>query len=181
MTTLKPVTLEPVILETERLLLRQFRESDLDAYTEICADPEVMQYIGAGQPWTRAEAWRSMAAILGHWQLRGFGLWAVEAKANQELIGRIGCWQPEGWPDFEIGWMLRRTVWGQGYAIEAAQASLHYAFEVLDRQQIISLIAPENQRSISVALRLGETLKGQTEIGGRQVLLYGLARQAWSG
>lgn len=170
-----------VTLETERLVLRQFRESDLDVYAQICADPEVMQYVGAGQPLTRAEAWRSIATILGHWQLRGFGLWAVETKAHPQMIGRIGCWQPEGWPDFELGWLLGRDHWGQGYAIEAARSSLRYAFETLARPQIISLIKPGNQRSINVATRLGETLEGTTDIFGDPILVYGLSRQNWSG
>jgi RimJ/RimL family protein N-acetyltransferase len=166
-------------LETERLILRLFHELDLDAYAELCADLEVMRYIGSGQPLSRDEAWRSMATMLGHWQLRGFGLWAVEEKATQAMIGRIGCWQPEGWPDFEIGWVLQRSYWGKGFALEAAQASVKYAFEDLGRSHIISLIDPDNQRSIAVAKRLGETLEGQAEILGRPVLVYGLYRQDW--
>lgn len=67
-------------LETDRLILRLFRETDLDAYSEMCADPDVMRYIGVGQPLSRSEAWRNMAMILGHWQLRGYGLWAVVEK-----------------------------------------------------------------------------------------------------
>jgi RimJ/RimL family protein N-acetyltransferase len=167
------------LLETERLILRLFCEADLDVYSEMCADPEVMRYIGLGQPLSRDEAWRSMATILGHWQLRGFGLWAVESKATQTIIGRVGCWQPEGWPDFEIGWMLRRAYWGQGFALEAAQASVRYAFEELGRSHLISLIDPHNPRSIAVAKRLGERLEGQAEILERPVLVYGLYRQDW--
>lgn len=165
-----------VTLETDRLVLRQFRESDLDAYSEICADSEVMRYVGAGQPLTRAETWRSIATVLGHWQLRGFGLWAVETKADGQLIGRVGCWQPEGWPDFELGWLLGRAYWGRGYAIEAARASLHYAFATLGRSHVISLIKPGNQRSINVATRLGETLEGETGLFGDPVMIYGLSR-----
>jgi RimJ/RimL family protein N-acetyltransferase len=168
-----------VTLETERLYLREFQESDLDAYAEMCADEEVMQYIGAGQPLSRSESWRSMATMLGHWELRGFGLWAVEEKTSGEMIGRIGCWQPEGWIDFEIGWTLRRAFWGKGYAIEAAQASVQYAFEQLDRSHVISLIDPNNWRSIRVAERLGEKLDGSTELFDKEVLVYRLERQDW--
>jgi len=173
-------TFDQVILETERLYLRPFCQTDLDLYAELCADPEVMRYIGAGIPVPRSEAWRGMATILGHWELRGYGLWAVEEKSTRSLIGRVGCWYPEGWPDFEIGWMLRRSVWGKGFALEAARASVRYAFKVLNRPHIISLIAPENQRSIAVAKRLGETLQGQSDLLGRQVLVYGLAQQDWA-
>ncbi len=164
-------------LETDRLYLRQFRESDLDAYAEMCADPEVMRYIG--QEISRFEAWRSMAAVLGHWQLRGFGLWAVEEKISGAMMGRIGCWRPEGWIDFEIGWTLRHAYWGKGYAIEAARASVQYAFEQLNRSHVISLINPANSRSIRVAEQLGETPSGRTELFGKEVLIYRLERQDW--
>jgi RimJ/RimL family protein N-acetyltransferase len=169
-----------VILETERLYLRPFRQTDLDCYAEICADSEVMRYIGAGMPLLRSEAWRGMATALGHWDLMGYGLWAVEEKDSHRLIGRVGCWYPEGWPDFEVGWMLRRSAWGKGFALEAARASVQYAFDVLNRPHIVSLIAPENQRSISVAKRLGETLSGQSELLGRQVLIYSLTQKDWA-
>ena len=75
---------------------------------------------------TRSEAWRNMAMVLGHWQLRGFGLWAVEEQERGVLAGRVGCWQPEGWPGLEIGWTLRRSFWGMGYATEAARAALEW-------------------------------------------------------
>lgn len=166
-------------LETERLLLRQFCESDLDAYAEMSADTEVMRYLGTGQPLTRAEAWRSMATILGHWQLRGYGQWAVVEKASGAMIGRVGCWQPEGWIDFEVGWTLRRAFWGKGYATEAASASVDFAFETLNRPYLISLIVPENQRSIRVAERLGERYMGSGEVRGQTVSIYHLDRADW--
>ena len=71
---------------------------------------------------SRADAWRQIAMIIGHWQLRGYGLWAVEERATGALVGRIGLFKPEGWPGFELGWMLRRDAWGQGYATRARGA-----------------------------------------------------------
>ncbi len=121
-----------VTLGSSRLLLRMFRESDLDAYAAMCGDPEVMRYLGDGYPLTRGEAWRNMALVLGHWHLRGFGLWAVEERATGLLAGRVGCWQPEGWPGLEIGWTFRREFWGRGYATEAAQTVLADAFSRLE-------------------------------------------------
>jgi len=160
-------------LVTERLVLRMFRESDLDAYAAICSDPEVMRYL-APSPMTRAEAWRNMAMVLGHWQLRGYGLWAVEERGSGLLAGRVGCWRPEGWPGLEVGWMLGREFWGHGYATEAARAALGWAFIELRQAHVISLIRPENARSIGVARRLGMSEEGRTVLNEIEVLIYGI-------
>src|SRR5262245_40995504 len=133
-----------VSLETERLRLRAFRESDLDAYAELCGNAEVMRHLGDGKPLTRPDAWRSMALMIGHWQLRGFGMWAVEEKSSGRVIGRIGAWYPEGWPGKEIGWALCRDCWGSGFATEAARAAIHHAFTSLAWPEVISLIRQGN-------------------------------------
>lgn len=168
-----------VTLQTERLVLRPFRESDLDTYAAICADPQVMRYLGDGKALSRAEAWRQIALILGHWQLRGFGLWAVEERASGVLVGRLGFFQPEGWPGFELGWMLQRAAWGRGYATEGAARALAHAFTAMGREHVISLIRPANAASIRVAERLGETLERRTSLFGENVLVYGITRASW--
>lgn len=165
-------------LETDRLRLRMFRDDDLDAYAPIVADPEVMRYLGDGKPLDRAGAWRQMAQVLGHWTLRGYGLWAVEERATGALVGRIGLYNPEGWPGFELGWVLARPYWGKGYATEGARRALAHAFGELGRDHVISLIYPANAASIRVAERLGETLEGRTELYGREVLIYGISARA---
>ena len=168
-----------ITLNTERLTLRMFREDDFEAFAAICADAEVMRFLGEGKPMTRPEAWRHMAFLVGHWHLRGYGHWAVEEKATGRLIGRIGFLNPEGWPAFEIGWTLARESWGRGYATEGARRALEYAFTELERNHVISLIAPENQASIKVAERLGERLESETELLGKHVLIYGIDRDVW--
>jgi RimJ/RimL family protein N-acetyltransferase len=167
-----------VTLGSSRLVLRMFRESDLDAYAAMCGDPEVMRYLGDGYALTRAEAWRNMALVLGHWQLRGFGLWAVEERSTGIMAGRVGCWQPEGWPGLEIGWALRREFWGLGYATEAAQAVLADAFLRRRHLHLISLIHPQNGSSIAVALRLGMRRESETEVMGHPALVYGIDHKA---
>jgi RimJ/RimL family protein N-acetyltransferase len=167
-----------VTLETERLTLRMFREDDFEAYARICADEDVMRYLG-GKIMTRAEAWRHLAFLVGHWQLLGYGHWAVEEKATGELLGRLGFLNPAGWPGFEIGWTLRRESWGKGYATEGARRALRYAFTELGQEHVISLIHPENRPSIRVAERLGERHEGEAEIMGINVLVYGLDRKDW--
>jgi RimJ/RimL family protein N-acetyltransferase len=142
----------------------------------MCADAEVMRYIGGGNPLSRTDAWRNLALVLGHWQLRGYGLWAVELRKTGEFIGRIGCWNPEGWPAFEIGWMLLREFWGRGYATEGAHAAVCYAFATLDQPRIISLIRDGNNASVRVAQRLGETYEGRADVMGREAMVYSLAR-----
>jgi RimJ/RimL family protein N-acetyltransferase len=165
-----------VTLGSKRLLLRMFRESDLDAYAAMCADPEVMRYLGSGYPLSRDESWRNMALVVGHWQLRGFGLWAVEERTTGLMAGRVGCWQPEGWPGREIGWAFRREFWGRGYATEAAQMVLADGFSRPGISRLISLIHPQNERSIAVALRLGMRREQETEIMGHPARIYRIDR-----
>jgi RimJ/RimL family protein N-acetyltransferase len=160
------------VLTTARLRMRAFRNEDLDAYAEMCADPVVMKYIGPGATQTRGEAWRSMASILGHWELRGFGMWALEKKDTGELVGRAGFIEPEGWPGFELGWFLGRPHWGQGFATEAARAALDWGQKTLKRDRVISLIYPRNKRSVKVATGLGYVLSGSTKLFGRKILVY---------
>jgi RimJ/RimL family protein N-acetyltransferase len=168
-----------ITLETDRLILRMLRESDVDAYAEMCADPEVMRYLGDGQPLARPMAWRNLAMMIGHWSLRGYGLWAVEERSSGEFAGRVGFWNPDGWPSFELGWMLRRSFWGRGYATEAARVALQYAFTELRQPHVISLTHPENAASIRVAQRLGERHVDSAEVMGKLALVYRITREEW--
>ena len=149
-------------LETERLILRAWREDDLDAYAAMVADPETMRFLGG--PQARPDAWRSMASMLGHWVLRGHGMWAVERKSDSKLIGRIGVQRPESWPVIEVAWTLGRPYWGQGYATEAAKASLDWGFRTLPVTKLVSYIDPENVPSQNVAKRVGETQGGSATL-----------------
>ena len=163
-------------LETDRLLLRMWREeTDFEPFAEMNADPKVMRFLG-GKTLDRLEAWRGLAFHIGHWHLRGYGHWAVEEKTSGDFIGRIGFLNPVGWPAFEIGWTLRSEYWGKGFATEGARRALKYAFDELDKPHVISLINPENKGSIRVAERLGEKLEGHTQLFGTEVLIYGIDR-----
>jgi len=166
----------PIELETERLRLRKFREEDWDPYCVMCADPEVMRYLGTGVTFSRDEAWRSIASMLGHWQLRGYGMWALESKQTGEFVGRAGFLNPAGWPGFELGWTLARPHWGKGYAREAAREALRHAFGELKRDRVISLIREANAPSIRVAEAIGETLAGEVELLGAKALVYEIRR-----
>jgi RimJ/RimL family protein N-acetyltransferase len=143
------------ILQTERLLLRGWKEADLDPFARMMADPEVTRFIGGVQP--RSSVWRAIAMYAGLWMLYGYGLWVVERKSDGAFLGRVGLWQPESWPGVELAWSLDRPYWGNGYATEAAKAALDYGFMHLAVPKLVSLIDPENAPSQRVAMRLGET------------------------
>jgi RimJ/RimL family protein N-acetyltransferase len=102
-----------------------------------------------------------MAAWLGQWELRGTGQWALEEKATGVLLGRAGLHHParDDWPGVEVGWALHPDCWGQGYATEAGQRAIDYAFAELNLAELYSVILPENSRSIAVAQRLGFSLR----------------------
>jgi RimJ/RimL family protein N-acetyltransferase len=171
-----PVAMVP-ILTTARLRLRELRTTDFEAFARIHADAEVMRFLGGVA--SPAESWRKLAMLVGHWYLRGFGMWAVESLATGELVGRVGFHQPEGWPDFELGWTIGREHWGQGYATEAAQAALAYGFVKMSRAHVISLIHPQNVRSIAVARRLGESYEGDFVLDGTLVHVFGIHQETW--
>jgi len=159
-------------LLTDRLRLRAFAASDFESYAAMMADPEVTRWLGAGGPMSREDAWRQLAMFAGHWQLRGYGLWAVEERATGRFIGRIGCHYPEGFPAFEIGYTLAREAWGKGYAREGAGASLRYAREVLKQREIVSVIRPDNRASIRVAESLGAVASETVQFFGGASVLY---------
>jgi len=162
-------------LSTDRLHLRPFQAGDFDAHAAICGDASVMQYIRDGAL-SRVEAWWQMARYMGHWQLRGYGLWAVLERASNTLVGHLGFLNPEGGIGFELGWALARSHWGKGYAYEGVQAAIGYGFTVLDQPQILCVIRPENSRSITLAERLGASFQREINESGRRLLVYGFQR-----
>jgi len=156
--------------------LRPFTQADAPSYAQMCADAEVMRHIGIGQVQSAGEAWRTMAYFLGHWRLLGYGMWALEHRESGQLIGRVGYLDPPGWPGFELGWLLGRAHWGHGYAREAAAVALRHAFDVLQRERVISLIRPGNLRSVAVAEAIGATLHGSVDLMGGEALVYEVRR-----
>jgi RimJ/RimL family protein N-acetyltransferase len=163
-------------LETERLRLRQFRDSDLDAYARITADAETMRYLGDGAPFDRDRALRSLGYIRGHWRVRRYGLWAAEEKASGALIGRIGLLRPDGWPGLEVTWLVARERWREGFASEGGRAALDHAFSVVGEQRAVSLILPANTASIRVAEKIGMRYAEPRQIAGRSVSIYAIDR-----
>lgn len=146
-------------LETERLILRSFERSDLDAHTATLSDPEVARFIG-GTPLNREDSCRRMMSGAGCWRLLGFGMWAVETKADRRMIGHCGFFdfqrdmQPTAPDHPEMGWIFDRSVHGRGIAFEAGSAVLEWADRNLEAEAVWAMIVPGNEPSRSLALRL---------------------------
>ena len=167
-------------IETERLTLRPFRGADATALFELSQDPEVMRYVGDRRVPTLQESWRAVAGWIGHWALRGYGQWAIEDRASGVFIGRAGIINPADWPGPEVGYLLGRTWWGRGYATEAARSAMDWGFREIGFAELLSLIDPANRASIAVATRLGESLRGETDVMGNRVLVYGITQADWA-
>ncbi|HEY4863629.1 MAG TPA: GNAT family N-acetyltransferase [Xanthobacteraceae bacterium] len=140
-------------LETDRLLLRPPAAEDFDAWAEFCADEAVARFLGGVLD--RAGAWRNMCIMTGAWTVRGFSVFSVIEKSSGRWIGRVGPWQPEGWPGTEVAYSLVREAWGKGYAYESVAAAVDWAFRDLGWSEVIHCIVPENEKSRRVAARLG--------------------------
>jgi RimJ/RimL family protein N-acetyltransferase len=170
-------------LTSERFVLRAFREDDVPALTALHSDPDVMRYLRPnGEVETRPrQAWDYIATQMGHWLLKGYGKWALADRASDTLIGRVGYFDaPYEWPGLELGWTLARSVWGKGYATDAARLALGWGFETLKTDEIISAIHPDNAASIRVAERLGETYTHDAPLNGQPFRIFMITRKAWA-
>ncbi len=144
-------------LDTERLILRAPQQADFPPFAAFYAG-ERSHFVGG--PLTAELAWRMLAMEIGHWQLRGFGRWIVERRADGATIGLVGLFEPHGWPEPEIGWDLFDGFEGHGYATEAARAVRDHAFGTLRWTTAISLVKPANTGSAAVCARLGARRDG---------------------
>ena len=125
------------------------------------------------------ESWRLMATIVGHWILRGYGFWVVEHKTTRAFLGRVGLWNPLGWPGLEIGWAISREYWRQGFAKESALAVMNYAFGVMNVPKLISVIAPSNEASKRLAESLGMSLDRMHADEDGEMCIYKIERSTF--
>ena len=186
------------VLETERLLLRHFEWSDLDALHAIMSDPDVMRYVGNGSTKTRRQTER----LIGFWmtdngrawdehplqrlpQLRRalerdahLSVWATVEKRTNRLVGRCGLipWDLEGRTETEVAYMLDKSRWGRGYAAEAAGGICDYAFGRLALDRVISLVQPANAASRRVAEKCGMRHERDVTVGRTPTMLFAGAR-----
>jgi RimJ/RimL family protein N-acetyltransferase len=145
------------VIETDRLILRRWREADLAPYAAMMADPAITDWLGGDQ--TPAEAEAVLARREAVFEARGFGIWAVERRADGALLGAVGL-DPAGddmpfAPGVEAAWRLARHAWGFGYASEAARAALDDGFGRCGLGEILAVTAKINLKSQAVMRRLG--------------------------
>jgi RimJ/RimL family protein N-acetyltransferase len=152
------MSLDSLRLETARLVLRVPRLDDLDPMTVMMSDAETARFIGGVMP--KSVNWRVLMSLIGSWHAHGFAMFSVIEKSTNRYVGRLGPWQPEGWPGTEIGWTISRDCWGRGYATEGAIAATDWAVDTLGWTDIIHSIAPENTASQQVARKLGSRNRG---------------------
>ena len=159
-------TIEIPTLTTERLRLRSFRASDLDAYAAMQANPEVMRYMVMGRTSTPVEVWRTMLMSVGSWALRGYGMWACEKIDGDVFMGSVGIFHPLDWPEPELSYSLDQPFWHQGFATEAATAARRWLFKHFPFSRVASFIRPENDASKRVVERLGAVCERTFELRG---------------
>ncbi len=140
-------------LETERLIFRQWNRSDFETIASFFSRENTAKYVGGVK--TREEAWRLMATYIGHYELKGFSYLAVDDKDTKSLIGTIGLWNSDPWPEPELGYWLLPQAQGKGYGIEAGTAAREFAQKTIKLKSLVSYIDPSNESSIKLAEHLG--------------------------
>lgn len=167
-------------LETDRLILRRWSARDHAPFAWICADPDVMRYIGDGSTRTPEQSSALICAFEAQWNHEGFGLFAVEEKASGSLLGFTGLsipsFLPEIMPAVEIGWRFGKGHWGHGFATEAARAVLALGTQTLNLTNIVSIYQLGNEASLRIMQRLGMQFDRETidPNNGRRIAVYRL-------
>lgn len=173
-------------LTTERLILRPPQQCDFDGFAEMASEEDTMRFIGGMAP--RDAAWRGMATLTGAWALLGYSMFSVVRRDTGEWIGRLGPWRPGGkegsWPGDEVGWGLKRSAMGQGFAAEGATAAIDWAFDNLGWDSVIHCIDKRNAPSIKLAERLGSRLQREDHqlappFEEYKVDIYGQTKAEW--
>jgi RimJ/RimL family protein N-acetyltransferase len=165
-------------IRTSRLLLRRWRAEDVEPFAAICGDPEVMRYISSGTIRTHEQSALSVQAFERAWEENGYGLFAVELAGRDQMIGFTGLaspnFLPEILPTVELGWRFARSVWGNGYATEAARAALDFALVQLQLPEVVSIYQADNHASARIVQKLGMRFDRETvdPTCGRSIEVY---------
>jgi RimJ/RimL family protein N-acetyltransferase len=166
----------PVLITTERLIIRPFAVADFDAIHEVWSDPAVMGAIPS-PAYDREQSWARLLGKLRHQALHGFSKWAVTEKAGGMVIGECGVHYLEDGPDIELGYKLARAFWGQGLAAEAAQACLNWALAKRP-ERVVAIVDPANARSARILTKIGMMRDGTFSRSGHTWDFYVAIRRA---
>lgn len=159
-------------INTERLIMRQFSEGDMEEFYEIVKKNEVGKWLGLGKGMTFEEAESYLNEIIKHWTKHNFGVWAVINKANEEIMGHCGLRYIDDTEDIEIIYLLDPKFWGIGYATEAGNEVIQYAFNYLGLDQLVARVRTSNSKSKKVIDKLGFEYIGDREYAGRTLSFY---------
>jgi ribosomal-protein-alanine N-acetyltransferase len=167
------------ILQTPRVALREFELADAEALAKVLSDPETMRFFPTSFDQKAIEEW--IVRNRRRYEVQGHGLWAMQLKSTGEMIGDCGIavQDVEGEQLLEVGYHLRRDMWGQGFATEAARACRDYGFRKMQAEFMISLVRPENVASCRVAERCGMKVWKETLRAGLRHLVYRILREEW--
>ncbi len=160
-------------IETERLIFRQWKKTDYPILSDFYSVDENVRFVGGVK--TPEESWRLMATYIGHYHLNGFSYLAIAEKNTGNLIGTVGLWDSNPWPEPELGYWLLPNYQGKGYGVEAGLAVKMFALEKLNLNSLVSYIDPSNEPSKKLALRLGakyDTTIDLLDFGSHEVYRY---------
>ncbi len=160
-------------LETQRLIFRQWQHSDYPRLAEFYRTENNARFVGGIK--TPEESWRLMSTYIGHYELQGYSYLAIDEKSTGELIGTIGLWNSDPWPEPELGYWLLPSAQGRGFGVEGGKAVKHYALQTLQLSSLVSYIDAANEPSKRLALKLGAKYDGDIPLldyGPHQVYRY---------
>jgi len=167
----------PETIETQRLVLRQFTEEDVEPFCHIMQKEDVVRYIDNGRTLNEFECWHHIAMQIGHWHFKGFGSYALLEKASNTLIGKIGLYAPHNWTGIECKWLLDTHFQKKGFAYEASTRLINECFKCNLTDTLVSIIHPENKASIKLATKLNMFLLDSKEITNDPSLFYCIKKQ----
>ena len=172
---------ENVIAQTERLRLATWREDDWEEFRKLTSDPQVVQYLGTGEPWPEERVREFVNRQCENWEKHRICLWKLLPKDAENIVGICGLQNVPESSEVEIGWWLAPSLWGQGLATEAAQHALAYGFEVARLERIIAIAHPANRDSLRVMERIGMRFEREAIHKGIRVVIYAIDRAAFFG
>jgi RimJ/RimL family protein N-acetyltransferase len=152
----------PLEISHGGIRLRQWAAGDFGFYAAYTGNEVTARYYGGAME--AQKAWRHLASVIGHWTLRGFGVYAAEDSGRGELQGCVGVWEPHGWPCREFAYWFLHEAYDTGWALSAVQLALDEVKRAFVGEEVMGFIHPENARALSLARSIGATLQGEVPL-----------------